>query len=101
AWLSQGALRLGGWHVEGELPDTPRYVAIVAPHTSYWDLPIFLLAAVAVSKGFTLMNFAWIGKQSAFVGPFGAMFRRLGGIPLCPAATSKPTCGSSAISMSM
>jgi 1-acyl-sn-glycerol-3-phosphate acyltransferase len=82
AWLAQGALRLVGWRIEGRLPDTPRYVAIGAPHTSFWDLPIFLLAAIAVSQGFTLMKFAWIGKQSAFVGPLGAMFRGLGGIPV-------------------
>jgi 1-acyl-sn-glycerol-3-phosphate acyltransferase len=84
--FARNLLRLAGWHVEGTLPAEPRYVTIGAPHTSYWDLPIFLFAAAAISEGFATMNIAWLGKHTAFVGPFDGLFRRLGGIPVNRAA---------------
>ena len=38
---------LFGWRMEGELPDTPKFVLIAAPHTSNWDLPVTLCLAFA------------------------------------------------------
>jgi 1-acyl-sn-glycerol-3-phosphate acyltransferase len=81
-WLTGAILRAAGWHIEGSLPDIPRYVAIGAPHTSTWDLPIFLMAGAALSDGFTTVKIAWLGKHTAFTGPAGALFRKLGGIPV-------------------
>ena len=81
-WLTATILRVDGWHIEGRLPDIPRYVAIGAPHTSTWDLPIFLMAGAALSDGFTSVKIAWLGKHTAFTGPVGALFRKLGGIPV-------------------
>ena len=75
-------LGLGGWRVEGSMPDAPKYVAIGAHHTSYWDLPILLLTAAVLSQGFATMKLAWVGKHSAFRGPLGLLFRALGGIPV-------------------
>ena len=35
-------MRLIGWHVDGTLPDLPKFVIIGAPHTSNWDFVLFL-----------------------------------------------------------
>ena len=75
-------LGLGGWRVEGSMPDAPKFVAIGAHHTSYWDLPILLLTAAALSQGFATMKLAWVGKHTAFRGPLGLLFCALGGIPV-------------------
>src|SRR2546421_2203097 len=75
-------LGFGGWRVEGSMPDAPKFVAIGAHHTSYWDLPILLLTAAVLSEGFATMKLAWVGKHTAFRGPLGPLFRALGGIPV-------------------
>ena len=76
--LSRAALRLLGWHVEGELSRrAARCVVIAAPHTSNWDLPCMLLAAFALR-----MQIRWLGKASLFRVPFGRVMRWLGGIPV-------------------
>lgn len=76
--LSRAALRGLGWRVEGELsPRAERCVVIAAPHTSNWDLPYMLLAAFALR-----MRIHWLGKDTLFRAPFGAVMRWLGGIPV-------------------
>jgi 1-acyl-sn-glycerol-3-phosphate acyltransferase len=70
-------LRLFGWHVEGQLPLGTKAVAIAAPHTSNWDLPLML--AVSFVLG---VKPSWLGKRELFWGPFGWLMRRLGGIPV-------------------
>ncbi len=78
--LAKIALTVMGWRAEGDLPAAPKYVMIGAHHTSYWDLPIFLMAAAVASHGFATMKLAWIGKHTAFHGVLGVLFRKLGGI---------------------
>ena len=74
--VSRGALRVLGWRVEGELsPRAGRCVVIGAPHTSYWDFPVMMLAAFALG-----MHIRWLGKASLFRPPFGGLARWLGGI---------------------
>ncbi len=76
-WIGRTALRLAGWRVEGNFPDTGRLVAAVAPHTSNWD---FLLGAAAM---FALdLKVSFIGKHTLFVWPFSAILRWMGGIPV-------------------
>ncbi|HQP31145.1 MAG TPA: lysophospholipid acyltransferase family protein, partial [Deltaproteobacteria bacterium] len=70
-------LRIFGWRVEGRLPEHPRYVIIAAPHTSNWDFPITLFLAFALR-----INCSWMGKDSLFRRPFGAIMRWLGGMPI-------------------
>ncbi len=71
-------LRLSGWRVEGSLPSgLTRAVVIAAPHTTNWDLPYML--AVSWVLG---VRPSWLGKRELFVWPFGALMRRLGGIPV-------------------
>ena len=76
-WLGRTALRLGGWRIVGRLPDVPRYVLIVAPHTSNWDFFVGLAAKFALG-----LKAAWLGKHTLFRGPIGWMLRGLGGIPV-------------------
>ena len=73
---SRAFLQLNGWTVQGELPaNTPKCVLIAAPHTSNWDLPYTLMVAYCLR-----LNIHWMGKQSLFRWPFGAVMRWLGGI---------------------
>lgn len=76
-WLGGAYLRLGGWQVEGPFPEVPQVVAIVAPHTSNWDFPLGLALMFAAD-----LRVSWLGKHSLFRWPFGALLRRLGGIPV-------------------
>lgn len=70
-------LKMIGWRKEGSLPDIPKYVIILAPHTSNWDFPIGL-AMIFVLK----LRGYWLGKDGLFRWPFHGFFRWLGGIPL-------------------
>lgn len=76
-WLSRLALRLSGWHIEGHVPDVPKYVLIAAPHTSNWDFPVTLMVCFALR-----LRVYWMGKSTLFP-PIGAgLMRWLGGIPV-------------------
>ena len=75
--LARALFRALGWRFEGEIPDAPKLVAIVAPHTSNWDFIIGLIAKWALE-----LDASWLGKNTLFTPPFGALFRRLGGIPV-------------------
>ncbi len=69
---------LMGWKYEGMFPsELKKYVVIAAPHTSWLDFPIAILARNASGEK---INF--IGKNSLFKGPFGWMFKALGGAPV-------------------
>ncbi|WP_298777583.1 1-acyl-sn-glycerol-3-phosphate acyltransferase [uncultured Polaribacter sp.] len=70
--------RILGWRFEGDFSrEVKKYVVIAAPHTSWVDFPIAILARM--SSGI-MINF--IGKNSLFKGPFGFFFRGLGGTPV-------------------
>jgi len=73
--LGRTALGLGGWRMEGTLPPLPKFVVIVAPHTSNWDF--FVGIAAVYSLG---IRISFLGKDSLFRGPLGPMMRWLGGI---------------------
>jgi 1-acyl-sn-glycerol-3-phosphate acyltransferase len=66
-----------GWRFEGEVPDLPRCVLIVAPHTSNWDFPVGLAAKLALG-----LRGSWLGKHTIFRGPVGPVFRWMDGIPV-------------------
>ena len=65
------------WKLVGEFPTQKKYVVIAAPHTSWIDFPIAILARMASG---IMINY--IGKDSLFKGPFGFFFRALGGTPV-------------------
>jgi 1-acyl-sn-glycerol-3-phosphate acyltransferase len=75
--IGQAALWLSGWRIAGRLPDAPRYVIIVAPHTSNYDFFVGLAAKFALG-----LKARWLGKHSLFRGPVGWILRALGGIPV-------------------
>lgn len=71
-------LKLLGWKVEGEPPTVPKFVCIVAPHTSYWDYPLALFIGWHYR-----MTGAWLGKEEMFRWPLlGWFFRKTGGLPV-------------------
>jgi 1-acyl-sn-glycerol-3-phosphate acyltransferase len=73
--VGMAVLRLMGWWVEGDIADYPRYVAIVAPHTTNWDFIVGLAARYALR-----LDASWLGKHTLFRPPFGWIMRRWGGI---------------------
>lgn len=75
--LGRGWLRVFGWRIEGEVPQERRFVAIAAPHTSYWDFPHMIAFGFATGQ-----HISFLMKASLFVGPVGVLFRGLGGIPV-------------------
>ncbi len=70
-------LNLLGWNFAGRLPDIPKQVVIVAPHTSNWDFIIGILALFALD-----LKANWIGKHTIFTPPFNLVMEWLGGIPV-------------------
>jgi 1-acyl-sn-glycerol-3-phosphate acyltransferase len=74
---SRGALALMRWRLAGGVPPIPKFVAIVAPHTSNWDFPLGVLVMFALD-----LRVHWFGKASLFRSPLGPLFRRLGGRPV-------------------
>lgn len=74
SWLF---LKLWGWKVVGEVPQTKKLVIIGAPHTSNWDFPIFLSMV-----GYLGLRVNYLGKHTLFKGPFAWFFYYLGGIPV-------------------
>lgn len=79
-------LELTGWrleNIEGGFPDVPKFVMIVAPHTSNWDVPVGLMAKFALRLGCR-----FIAKHSIFWWPLGAVLRALGGVPVNRSAAS-------------
>jgi len=75
--VGRGMLRVLGWRVEGEVPDLPKFVAAVAPHTSNWDFVVGIAAMFALD-----LRLAFIGKHTLFRGPFARVMRWMGGIPV-------------------
>jgi 1-acyl-sn-glycerol-3-phosphate acyltransferase len=75
--LSRWLLRLGGWRMGGQLPDEPRFVLIVAPHTSNW---VFILGVLAMLTVGIRLN--WLGKHTVFRFPIAGILRWLGGEPV-------------------
>ena len=75
--LGRAAYAVSGWHFVGALPDLPKFVMIIAPHTSNWD---FL---VGVGALFSLgLKVEFLGKDSMFRWPIGPVMRWLGGTPV-------------------
>jgi 1-acyl-sn-glycerol-3-phosphate acyltransferase len=75
--LGRVLLALAGWRVEGEFPDRPKLIAIVAPHTSNWDF--VLGVAVVFALG---LDVRFLGKHTLFNPWLGWLMRGLGGTPV-------------------
>jgi 1-acyl-sn-glycerol-3-phosphate acyltransferase len=75
--LAELALRLTGWRFDGALPDLPKFLIIVAPHTSNWDFLVGVMAMYALG-----IRGTFLGKHTLFRWPLGPFMRFLGGVPV-------------------
>ena len=66
-----------GWRFEGELPQTKKYVIIVAPHTSSMDFFIGRLYTTIIGLNINILQ-----KKELFFFPLGNVLKYLGGIPV-------------------
>lgn len=75
--LSGTILRLFGWKVVCSVPDYPKCIIGVAPHTSNWDFILGKLAYWSLGRqaGFLI-------KQEWFFFPMNLIFKAFGGIPV-------------------
>ena len=76
-WVARLWMWLFGWQTEGTAPPHAKAVIIAAPHTTNWDLPHMLAAALVFR-----MRLSWMGKHTLFSFPFGWFMRLLGGLPV-------------------
>ena len=68
---------LAGWRIEQGIPDIEKYVALVAPHTSNWDLPITLPATLQSGRFPRILM-----KHTLFRSPLGWFLGLMGAIPI-------------------
>lgn len=81
--VGRWALRLLGFRIEGTIPNLPKFVLIVAPHTTAWDFPVGMAAKLALA-----LDAMWFGKDTLFRFPFGAILRAVGGMPVDRSASN-------------
>jgi 1-acyl-sn-glycerol-3-phosphate acyltransferase len=76
-WLGDSLLSVTCWKFEGELPQHPKLVLAIAPHTSNWDffLGVSVLFALRIKIRF-------LGKHSIFVPVVKQLLELIGGIPV-------------------
>ncbi|MCM1164101.1 MAG: 1-acyl-sn-glycerol-3-phosphate acyltransferase [Muribaculaceae bacterium] len=75
--FSKFMLRLFGWKVICTVPDYPKCIICVAPHTSNWDFVLGKFAYWSVGR-----HAGFIIKDSWFFFPMNLLFKALGGIPV-------------------
>ena len=62
-----------GWKVKGHFPsEIPKYIVIVAPHTSNLDFFVGVLARAFIKE---IKDSKFLGKKELFQPPFGWIFR--------------------------
>ncbi len=81
--LSLFLLKILGWKTAGSLPQEKKYVLIVAPHTSNWDLFYGILLALALR-----LDTRFIAKKELFRRPFSPLMKWLGGLPIDRSSSS-------------
>jgi 1-acyl-sn-glycerol-3-phosphate acyltransferase len=71
--------KLSGWKIAGQFPrQHKKMVIIVAPHTSWKDI----FVGFAARNELKIYNAKFLGKKELFDGPFGWLFKWLGGTPV-------------------
>ncbi|MDE6581661.1 MAG: 1-acyl-sn-glycerol-3-phosphate acyltransferase [Duncaniella sp.] len=73
AWI----LKMARWKVIINVPEVPKSIIVVAPHTSNWDFVLCILASRAVGR-----KIGFLMKESWFFFPLNILFKALGGIPV-------------------
>ncbi len=75
--IASAILRLMGWNVDISIPDYPKCLICVAPHTSNWDFVMGKLAYASIGR-----HAGFMMKSTWFFPPLGWIFRAMGGIPV-------------------
>jgi 1-acyl-sn-glycerol-3-phosphate acyltransferase len=75
--VGRAILSFFGWRIEGAMPDLPKFVISVAPHTSNWDFVIGGATMFALD-----LRMSFLGKHTLFRGPLAPLMRWMGGIPV-------------------
>lgn len=71
--------KLSGWKIAGTFPGHyKKMVVIIAPHTSWKDVVV----GFAARNELKIFHTRFLGKKELFDGPFGFLFRHLGGTPV-------------------
>ena len=65
------------WKILGDFSKAPKYIIVVAPHTSFYDFFIGILVRNIINEK---INF--VGKKELFGHFTGWFFRTLGGVPV-------------------
>lgn len=76
-WLGRTLLKITGWKFDGSLPQYPKMVLAVAPHTSNWDFFLGLAVLFALR-----IRIRFLGKHSIFVPVIKQLLESIGGIPV-------------------
>ena len=76
-------LRTLGWKEIGPLPEKAKYLIIVAPHTSNWDVFYGVILAFALK-----LDARFLAKKELFRWPFSPLVKWLGGLPIDRALSS-------------
>ena len=75
--ISARILKLFGWTLNFTIPDYPKCIICVAPHTSNWDFILGELAIHSVGR-----KAGFLMKSSWFFFPLGLFFKAIGGVPV-------------------
>jgi len=73
--ISKRILAWCGWTINGELPNQPKFILAVAPHTSNWDFFIGIAAMFSLQ-----LKVSFLGKASIFRWPVKSVLTAIGGI---------------------
>ena len=68
-------IKLAGWKVEGQFPDSKKMIIAVAPHTSNWDFPLSVAMMFACR-----LRVSFMAKSGLFFWPFNKVMTWLGGV---------------------
>lgn len=80
-FLGRGYMALIRWRLAGEIPNLPKMVLILAPHTSNLDFVVGLAPLFALA-----LRLSFMAKKPLFWEPFGTYLRWIGGVPIDRAA---------------
>ena len=65
------------WQIKGKVLNAPKFVMVLAPHTSMWDFYVGLAGKLAVG-----LHSSWLVSAAYTWWPLGVFLRRSGGIPV-------------------
>ncbi|MDH5327916.1 MAG: 1-acyl-sn-glycerol-3-phosphate acyltransferase [Gammaproteobacteria bacterium] len=76
-WLGRSILRLCRWRIEGSFCQSPKFVIVMAPHTSWWDFTNNFGVLLA-----TGLHASWFIANKYTKGIIGTLLGYVGAIPV-------------------